>query len=435
MRVAFLVALLLTLPTFAWAAHRHAPRPVHRHAAPAAEQHKPPAPAAPAPAPTAAAGGDALTTIETAAQFAVIMDYETGTLLFSKRGDELMKPASMAKLMTVSLLFEKLKHGDLKLDDTFIVSENAWRQSTTEKSEASKMFVQVGDQIRVEDLIRGIVIQSGNDACIVVAEHIAGSEAGFARLMNAEAKRMGLTRSTFANSNGLPDPSQNVTAHELALVARYIIKEFPGYYKYFAEPEFTWSKIKQQNRNMLLGTYPGADGLKTGHTAESGFGMTASAVQDGRRLIVVVNGLTSEVERATEVRRLLDIGFREFKTYTLLKPGDAVGEAEVWAGELHTVPLTVRQPVNVMLRTASRSGLHVTLKYEEPVMPPIARGQQLGSLLITAPGAPDMTVPVYAGAAIDSGGVFAHMKLGLKALMTGKEQPHGDPAAPPDASQ
>ena len=331
----------------------------------------------------------------------------------------------MAKLVTVSILFEKLKHGELKLDDKFLVSENAWRQSITDKAEASKMFVRVGDEISVEDLIRGIVIQSGNDACIVVAEHIAGSEAAFGPLMNAEAKRMGLTNSNFVNSNGMPDPAQNVTAHDLARVARYIIKEFPDYYHYFGEREFTWSKIKQPNRNLLLGTYPGADGLKTGHTAESGFGLTASAVQDGRRLIVVINGLTSDAERASEARRLFDIGFHEFKTYALLKPGDIVGEAEVWAGEMHTVPLTVRKPVDIMLRRSSRNGLRVTLKYQEPVMPPIARGQELGSLVITAPGAPETTVPVYAGSAVDEGGVFTQMKVALKSLMSGKEEPQG----------
>jgi D-alanyl-D-alanine carboxypeptidase (penicillin-binding protein 5/6) len=418
MRAIFLVAFLLALPAMAFAAPRHGRAPHHRsHPAPAAQQ-------APAPAtPIAAAdGGDALTTLQSNAQFAVVMDFDTGALLFSKGGDELMKPASMAKLMTVSILFEKLKHGDVKLDDKFLVSEAAWRQGMTEKSEGSKMFVQVGDSITVEDLIRGIVIQSGNDACIVVAEHFAGSEEAFAALMNAEAKRMGLQHSTFANSNGLPDPRQNVSAHDLALLARYIIKEFPQYYHYFSEKEFTWSKITQPNRNLLLTSYPGADGLKTGHTAESGYGMTASAVQDGRRLIVVVNGLKGENDRLAEVKRLFDIGFREFKTYALLKPGDVVGEARVWAGETHSVPLTVKQPVNIMLRRASRSGLKVTLKYDEPLVPPIDSGKPLGSLLITAPGAPDMTVPVYAAAPVESGGVMTYMRVGAQALVMGKAE-------------
>lgn len=370
-----------------------------------------------APEPVAPSVGDALTSIETPAKFALMMDFETGNVLFSKNGDDLMKPASMAKLMTIAILFEKLKHGELRLDDTFQVSEGAWRQSIAEKSAASKMFVHVGDAIRVEDLIRGIIIQSGNDACIVVAEHFAGSEAAFAKLMNAEAQRIGLSSSTFANSNGMPDPAQNVTAHDLAKLARHIIKEYPDYFHYFGEREFTWSKIKQPNRNHLLGTYAGADGMKTGHTEESGYGMVATAVQDGRRLILVENGLTSEAERAAEAKRLLDIGFREFKTYALLKAGDVVGEATVWAGDVRAVPLSVRQPVNIMMRRASRDGLKVTLHYEEPVVPPIARGQQLGHLTVTAPGVPDMTVPVFAGDAIEEGGLFTQMKVGLKALM------------------
>lgn len=416
MRAIYLIAFLLVLPGLAIGAPRHGKGKRHRpQPAPVTQQ-------APAPEQTAAEAGDPITNLQTLAQYVVVMDYDTGNVLFSKRGDELMKPASMAKLITLSILFERLKHKELKLDDTFLVSEKAWRQSITERSAASKMFVQVGDSIRVEDLIRGIVIQSGNDACIVVAEHIGGSEEGFARLMNAEAKRIGLRNSTFANSNGLPDPAQNVTAHDLALAARYIIREFPQYYHYFSEKEFTWSKITQPNRNLLLNSYPGADGLKTGHTAESGYGMTASAVQDGRRLIVVVNGLKSENERLAEVKRLFDIGFREFKTYALFKPGDTVGEAAVWAGEVRGVPLTVRSPVSVMLRRASRPGLKVTLKYDEPIAAPIERGKQLGSMLITAPGAPDMTVPVYAGAAVDSGGIFTYMRVGAQALMSGGDK-------------
>jgi len=429
----FLILVLLALPALAFDAEAR-PKKHRRAAHPAVTQPATP----PAAAPTVASG-DPLATLDTPAQFALVMDYDTGNVLFSKRGDDLMKPASMAKLMTIAILFDRLKHHEVKLDDTFLVSENAWRQSMTDKSEASKMFVQVGDSIRVEDLIRGIVIQSGNDACIVVAEHIGGSEEGFARLMNAQAKRIGLTHSTFVNSDGMPEPAQNVTAHDLALIARYIIKEYPDYYRYFGEREFTWSKITQQNRNMLIGTYAGADGLKTGHTAESGYGMVASAVQDGQRLIVVVNGLTSEVQRAAETKRLLDIGFHEFKTYALLKAGDVVGEAEVFAGEAHAVPLTVKKPVNIMLRRASRDSLRVTLHYNEPLTPPIQRGQELGSLTITAPGAPDMTVPVYAGAAVDSGGVFTQMKVGLKALISGKEDvPSAAPvpaATPPDGSK
>src|SRR5262245_43286279 len=342
--------------------------------------------------PTAAADPaavvDPATALQTNARFALLMDFDTGNVLFSKDGDQPMAPASMAKLMTVSILFEKIKHGELKLSDSFTVSERAWRLSVADKKESSKMFVSIGSQIKVGDLLRGIIIQSGNDACTVVAEHFSGSEEAFSELMNAEAKKIGLVNSVFKNASGLPHPDMHVTPHDLARLAAYIIREFPEQYHIFSEREFTWNGIKQANRNPLLAAYPGADGLKTGHTADSGYGMVASATQDGRRLILVINGLKNDTERGAEAKRLLDLGFREFKTYTLLKAGDVVGEAEVWAGEKKGVPLSVRQPVKVFMRRASRDGLKVVLTYDEPVMPPIKRGQELGKLMITAPGAP-----------------------------------------------
>jgi D-alanyl-D-alanine carboxypeptidase (penicillin-binding protein 5/6) len=366
---------------------------------------------------------DPSTALQTNAQFAAMMDYETGSLLFSKDGDQPMAPASMAKLMTVAILFEKLKHGELRLTDTFTVSERAWRLSVAGKNESSKMFVSVGSQIKVEDLLRGIIIQSGNDACTVVAEHLSGSEEAFSELMNAEAKKIGLKDSVFKNASGLPHPEMHVTAHDLAKLAQYLIREFPEHYHYFAEREFVWNGIKQANRNLLLGSYPGADGLKTGHTADSGYGLVSSAVQDGRRLILVVNGLKSEADRAAESKRLLDLGFREFRTYALLKAGDVVGEAEVFAGEASAVPLAVRQPVKILMRRASRDALKVVLSYNEPVAAPVARGKELGKLTISAPGVPDTVVPVYAGAEVDSGGLFTQIKIGLKDLISGEPTP------------
>lgn len=361
--------------------------------------------------------------LQTTAQFALMMDHETGSVLFSKNGDQSMAPASMAKLMTVAIMFEKLKRGELRLDDTFTVSERAWRLSVAGKNESSKMFVSIGSQIRVEDLLRGIIIQSGNDACTVVAEHFSGSEEAFSELMNAEAKKIGLTGSVFKNASGLPNPEMRVTAHDLARLASYIIREFPQYYTYFGEREFTWNGIKQYNRNLLLGTYPGADGLKTGHTAESGYGLVSSAVQDGRRLILVVNGLKGETDRAAESKRLLDLGFREFRTYALFKAGEVVGEADVWAGELRSVPLAVRQPVKVLMRRASRDGLKVVLSFAEPVMSPVQRGKELGKLTITAPGIPATVVPVYAGADVDYGGIFTQIKVGVKELLSSGPEP------------
>lgn len=379
---------------------------------------------------------DPTTDVPTNAQFALLMDYETGAVLFSKDGDKPMAPASMAKLMTAAIIFEKLKHGELRLEDTFTVSERAWRLSVAGKNESSKMFVSIGSQIKVEDLLRGIIVQSGNDACTVVAEHFSGSEEAFSELMNAEAKKIGLKNSVFKNASGLPHPEMVVTAHDLAKLAAYIIREFPDLYRFYGEREFTWNGIRQGNRNLLLGTYPGADGLKTGHTAASGYGIVASAQQDGRRLILVINGLSSEVERAAEAKRLLDIGFREFKTYALLKAGDVVGEAEVWAGEHRAVPMAVRKPVTVLMRRASREGLKVKLEYLEPIMPPIARGQEVGRLTISAPGVPPTVVPVHAGADVEAGGLITQIKVGLKELLssTPAPAPASEDLALPDGS-
>lgn len=369
----------------------------------------------------ASASEDLLPPIETAASFAEIMDFETGTVLFSKRSDELMKPASMAKLMTIAVVFQKLKQGELHLDDRFAVSAKVWNQFAHD-TETSKMFVGVGEHIRIEDLILGMIVVSGNDACAVVAENIAGSEAEFAKVMNAEARRIGLTRSTFANSNGMPDPAQNVTAHELALLARHLIKDYPEYYHYFGEKEFTWNKVTQPNRDLLLASYPGADGLKTGHTEESGFGITASAKQGGRRMIVVVNGLPTIEARAEEAKRLLDVGFKEFKTYALLKPGDTVGRADVWAGEQRAVPIVVRQPIKLLMRTAARDHLKVTLSFLDPIVPPVARGQELGSLSIQAPGVDPIRVPVYAGTAAREGSLYTRLKAAFKLLMADRQE-------------
>ncbi len=360
--------------------------------------------------------------VPTIAPYALMMDYETGAVLFSKNGDVAMAPASMAKLMTVAILFEKLKHGDLRLEDTFTVTERAWRLSVAGKNESSKMFVSIGSQIRVDDLLRGIIIQSGNDACTVVAEHFSGSEDAFADLMNAEAKKIGLKNSVFRNASGFPHPDMHVTAHDLARLAAYIIREFPQYYPTFSEREFTWNGIKQSNRNMLLGTYAGADGLKTGHTAASGYGMVASAQTEGRRLILVVNGLPSESDRAAETKRLLDIGFREFRVYTLLKLGEPVGEVDVWAGEETKVSMVVLKPVKLLLRRAQRDGLKVLLSYEGPIIAPIKKGQVIGKLTLTAPGMIGQVSTVHAGSTVESGGLMSQVKMGLQELFTSKPE-------------
>lgn len=366
--------------------------------------------AAPAPA-------IAQSSIETPASHALLMDYESGLVLFEKNGDQRMVPASMTKMMTIYILFEKLKKGELKMDSTFRVSESAWGKGT---SEESMMYADLGSELPVDDLIRGIIIQSGNDACVVVAEGIAGSESAFAELMNDEAKRMGMVGTHFANSHGLEDPNHYSTAHDMARLAQALIRDFPEYYPIFAEKEFTWNKIKQYNRNPLLHLMPGvADGLKTGHLSISGFALTASALQNGQRLILVVNGLSSEKERGAESKRLLDIGFREYKAYALYKPGDVVGDAEVWDGEADKVALTVNQPIKVMMRNADRKNLKVTYSYNGPVTAPVATGQEVGKMTVSLPGRAPVTAPLYAVSDVTRAGIVPRIFNALSLTFAG----------------
>ncbi|HIF11177.1 MAG TPA: D-alanyl-D-alanine carboxypeptidase, partial [Sneathiellales bacterium] len=277
--------------------------------------------------------------IETAARHAIMVDYETGTVLLDKQSDLPIPPASMSKLMTAYLLFEQLAGGGVKLSDTFPVSEKAWRMG------GSKMFVLVNSEVNVEDLIRGIVVQSGNDACIVVAEALGGSEEGFADMMNEKAVELGMTNSTFANATGWPHPDQRMSAADLATLTRHMIRDFPGYYAYFEETSFTYNEIKQSNRNPLLYNNIGADGLKTGHTVEAGYGLASSAIRDGRRLILVTAGLSSAKERASENARLINWGFKEFENYALFEKGETVIDAKVWLGSEAAIPLIVPESV------------------------------------------------------------------------------------------
>lgn len=380
---------------------------------------------------TAGFAAPAMALVDTNAEHAILMDGDTGQVLWEKDADTPMPPASMSKLMTLELLFQRLKDGRVKLTDSFPVSENAWRTG------GSKMFVSVGSQIPVEDLIRGIIIQSGNDACVVVAEALGGTEDGFVQMMNQRAKQLGLKGSHFVNPNGLPDPpGQLMSVHDLAILAQHIIKTYPNYYKYFGERDFTWNNIKQPNRNTVLEKFPGADGLKTGYTDASGFGVVASAVKNGQRLIVVLGGLRypdldkfapvkkdwiAEQRRGDEAARVLGMAFREFRQYKLFKPGQTVGSAQVWQGASDTVPLTVGQPLAVTMQVDSRNRMKVTLHYDGPVQAPIAKGQQVGTLKITAPDFPGMEVPVYAAQDVHGAGLFARVMDGLHALVVGTQ--------------
>jgi D-alanyl-D-alanine carboxypeptidase (penicillin-binding protein 5/6) len=347
--------------------------------------------------------------LTTPAEYAIIMDYRTGDILYEKNARTPTAPASMSKLMTVAIVFERLKDGSLSLDDEFDVSEKAWRER-----EGSSMWVRVNTKIPVIDLLRGIIVQSGNDACIVVAENIAGSEDAFAELMNRKAREWGMNDSTFANSHGKPDPNQKMSMLDLALLTRKMINEYGDYYALFAEREFTWEKIRQGNRNPLLDMVDGADGLKTGHTEESGYGLVGSAVRDGERRIVVVNGLSSDRERATESARLMRIAFNDFSTKTFFKPGDIVADAVVFKGKDKTVPLITSEPVSLLVHRSLLENAKATAIYEGPVAAPIRENQQIGYLKVSVENGPSREYPLYAGKQVREMGVFG--KIGLAAI-------------------
>jgi D-alanyl-D-alanine carboxypeptidase (penicillin-binding protein 5/6) len=367
--------------------------------------------------------------MNTAAEHAVLMDARTGQVLWNKNGDVAMPPASMSKLMTLDILFQHLADGRAKLTDKFPVSETAW------KTGGSKMFVMVGNSIPVEDLIRGIIIQSGNDACVVVAESLGGTVDGFVQMMNQRAKTLGLQHSHFVNPNGLPDPpGQLMSAHDLAIVARDIITKYPQFYHYFGERDFTWNGIHQPNRNTVLEKFPGADGLKTGYTDAAGYGVVASAPKDGHRLILVLGGLRypdldkfapvkkdwiAEQRRGDEAARVLGLAFREFRTYHVLAGDKVVGSAPVWQGSASTVPLVLKEPLDLTMQVDSHDHMQLALDYQGPVQAPIAKGQVIGTLSVSAPGFPTTKVPVYAGEAVGSAGIFGRIFSGLEALISG----------------
>src|ERR1700686_4400545 len=279
---------------------------------------------------------------------AILIEATSGSVLFEKNADELRAPTSMMKLMTAEDVFHAIKQGDIKLSDEYRISENAWRKGGA-PSGGSTMFAAINSKVSVDDLLHGAIIQSGNDACIALAEGMAGNERMFATdFMTKRARELGLTQSTFANSNGLPDPGNKMTVRELAKLARYVIQTYPEFYKLFGEREFTWNKIRQQNRNPLLLSLEGADGLKTGYTKEGGYGMVASAMQNGMRLIVVINGLDDPDDRVSEAKKMLEWGFRNFEARTLFAAQQPVGYAKVFGGESRSVKLASSEPIKVM---------------------------------------------------------------------------------------
>jgi D-alanyl-D-alanine carboxypeptidase (penicillin-binding protein 5/6) len=358
--------------------------------------------------------------IETAAKQAIIVDFASGQVLMEKNADELMVPSSMSKLMTVYMVFDKLKSGAWKPSDRLPVSETAWKRHY--KSEGSLMFLPVNSTASVEDLLKGVVIQSGNDACSVLAEAHSGSEEAFAEEETRKARQIGLTRSTFKNASGWPEPGHLMTARDLAVLSRHLIGDFPEYYPLFSQMEFTFNGIKQGNRNPLLYNTPGADGLKTGHTEAAGYGLTASVKRNNRRIIMVLNGMASMKERAEESRRLTEWAFREWETYALFKAGEEViPDAEVWLGQAETVPLLIKGGVEVTMQRRNRPEMKVTTVYNGPIAAPVRKGQDVGKVVVTAPGMTPIEMPMVAGADVEKLGFTGRMSAAFRRVIWGKK--------------
>jgi len=336
------------------------------------------------------------------APHAILIEAESGSVLFERGADELVFPASLAKLMTAEVVFHALKEGRIKLTDEYVTSENAWRRGGA-PSGGSTMFAALHSRVPVSDLIRGVIIQSANDACIILAEGLAGNELAFAEMMTKRAREIGLSKSVFTNSNGLPDPDTKVTARELAQLARHIIRTYPEFYPIYAEREFTWNKIRQQNRNPLLAMSIGADGLKTGYTKEAGYNLVGSAVINNMRLIAVVTGLTSAKERADEGRKLLEWGFRNFEARMLFAEGQTIGHAKVFGGAEGSVALVSPDLVQVMVPKSGNDKLVARIVYNGPVEAPIDKGQPIGSLKVWRDGNLALEVPLQAGESIARG--------------------------------
>jgi D-alanyl-D-alanine carboxypeptidase (penicillin-binding protein 5/6) len=349
---------------------------------------------------------------------AILIEATSGSVLFEKNADELRAPSSMMKLMTAEVVFHAVKQGEIKLTDEYRVSENAWRKGGAPAG-GSTMFAAINSKISVDDLLHGAIIQSGNDACMVLAEAMAGNERAFADIMTKRAREIGLPRSTFANSNGLPDPGNKMTVRELATLARYIIQTYPEFYKLFGEKEFTWNKIRQPNRNPLLNSLEGADGLKTGFTKEGGYGMVGSAVQNGVRLIVAINGLEDPDDRASEAKKMLEWGFRNFEVRTVFAENQTIGYAKVFGGDSRSVALSSREPVKVMVQKNGNDKLIARIVYSGPVRAPIEAGQKVGAVKVWRGSNIAVETPVYATQAIGRGSTIRRAVDGVTELAIG----------------
>ena len=355
--------------------------------------------------------------IDTSAEYAFVTDFGSGKVLMEKEPDTLMKPASMAKIMTVYIAFERIVDGSLSLDDTFLISEKAWRKG------GSKTFVEVGKEVSVRDLLFGVVVQSGNDAAIAIAEGISGTEEGFSEEMNYVARKLGMENTVFRNSTGWPHLEQHTTARDLNILATALIREFPvekypELYPMFAEQDFTYNGIKQGNRNPLVYGTQGADGLKTGHTAESGYGLVGSANRDGQRVVMVLNGMKSMKQRSSESRRLIDLMFREFKLYRFYEKDQPVERANVWLGTQSKIDLVLEEPLHLVMARSDRRKMKVTVNWNDPVPAPITAGQPIGTLVLELPSGKS-TYPLLAAENVSGLGMFDRVGEALKYLIFG----------------
>ncbi len=370
---------------------------------------------------TALFGGDtarAQDNFQTTVRNAILIDVGTQSVLFEKAADELQSPASLAKLMTMAVIFEEMRQGRLLSDQEIVISQDAWRRGGA-PSRTSSMYAAVNSRVKVQDLLRGAIIQSGNDASIALAEAISGTEANFIPVMNDRARALGLTRSVFRNATGLPDPEQRTTAREVARLADHIIRTFPEHYAIYAEREFTWGGIRQQNRNPLLGTYTGADGLKTGYIEEAGFNLAGSAVQNGQRLIVVVMGARSLQERSNEARKLLDWGFRSFELRDLFQENEAIGDVSVYGGAQGSVPVTAQKLVRLLLPRGQSDRVSAQIVYRGPVRAPVRQGAEVGKLRVMRGSQVALEVPVFAAVDVPAGTLTQRAMQGAWELSTG----------------
>ena len=357
-------------------------------------------------------------TFQTSVPAALLLDSDSDSVLYEKNGDQLVAPASLAKLMTLEFIFNEIKQGHINLDDEFPISENAWRKGGA-PSHGSTMFAAIHSKVKLDDLIHGIIVDSANDACIAVAEALAGNEPEFGAMLTRRARQIDLEKSTFANATGYSDPDLRVTAREMAALARHIMKTYPEFYPYFAEREFTWNNIRQQNRNPLLAMGIGADGLKTGETAEAGFNLVGSTVQDGFRLIVVITGARSDKERAEEARKMLEWGFHGFEARVLFAEGQTIGEAKVFGGTTNYVALVAPGTIRLMMPRNGSERLLARIVYTGPVPAPVSKGQSIGKLKVWRGDKLALEVPLQAAEDVGKGTMSQRAMDGATELMIG----------------